>query len=81
MKMIFTAQKYDRWTSGPFVICKYDDGFYAFMYFKYKDAKRDSKRLHLDSEPLASLEGAKKLCEKVSSQPIHDGIRLIDAPR
>ena len=78
--MKFIAEEFDRWHCGPYVIAKYDDGFYAYRYFKYKMGGRDAKRLHHEDKPLPSFEEAVALCDKVSKEPVPDGIRLIDAP-
>ena len=79
--MEFIAGEFDRWTCGPFVIAKYDDGFYAFRYFKYlRGGQRDSKRLHPSDRPLQTLEDAISVCEQVSAEPLPTGVRLIDAP-
>ena len=78
--MVFIKSGQERWNSGPYTIAKYDDGFYAYQYFRYSYGGRDSKRLHRVNEPLPSLLAAKRLCLDVSAQPIAEGIRLIDAP-
>lgn len=79
--MEFIAGEFDRWTCGPFVIAKYDDGFYAYRYFKYLHGGRhDAKRLHPEDRPLKTFAEAISLCEKVSAEPLPTGVRLIDAP-
>lgn len=76
----FAKRDNDRWNAGPYVICKYSDGYFAYRYFRYKDGKRDAKRLHADDAPLKTLAMAKKLCERMSCEPLPKDIRLIDAP-
>lgn len=78
--MQFVAEEFDRWHSGSYIIAKYDDGFYAYQYFRYTHGGRDSKRLHPDNEPLQSLDAAIALCELKQLQPIPAGISLIEAP-
>ena len=79
--MEFIAGEFDRWTCGPFVIAKYDDGFYAYRYFKYQHCgRRDAKCLHPSDKPLQTLVDAMSLCEKVSAEPLPTGILLVDAP-
>ena len=78
--MHFIAEEFDRWHSGPYIIAKYDDGFYAYQYFRYSHGGRDSKRLHPDDEPLPTIEAAAALCELTQLQPIPPGIKLIEAP-
>ena len=78
--MKFIESGIDRWNSGPYTIAKYDDGFYAYQYFRYSYGGRDSKRLHRVNEPLPSKLAAERLCIEMSAQPVPKNIRLIDAP-
>jgi len=85
MRFVKKDKTINRWNSGPYVICKYDyvdkkGKFFAYRYFKYKNGGRDAKRLHPEKEPPQSLAEAKRLCEKVSQEPVPDGILLVDAP-
>jgi len=81
--MKFIREEFDRWTCGPYTISKYDDGYYAYVYFKYKSgAGRDSKRLH-GTQPRQiphTLDDAVRLCFEHSLQPVPDGRLLINAP-
>lgn len=78
--MKFTKSGYDRWNSGPYVVAKYDDGFYAYHYSRYELGGRDAKRLHPEDRPLPSFNAAMALCATVAKQTVPDGIVLIDAP-
>jgi hypothetical protein len=81
MNMKFVKSGIDRWNSGPYTISKYDDGYYAYRYFRYAlGGQRDAKRLHPEDKPLKSYREAISLCAETSKQSIPNGIKLIDAP-